>query len=110
MSLSRKPPGQRVQRGGRDRKKGYRAEDGAGKKGTEPRMGQERRVQIREWGRKEGCKTEDGAGRKGTENRMGQEGSLLGDPRVASPQNLLCNFLTIGRTISDSDNADLHMP
>ena len=77
MSLSRKPPGQRVQRGGRDRKKGYRAEDGAG--------------------------------RKGTENRMGQEGSLLGDPRVASPQNLLCNFLTIGRAISDSDNADLHI-
>ena len=110
MSLSRKPPGQRVQRGGWGRKEGYRAEDGAGKKGTEPGMGQERRVQIREWGRKEGCKTEDGAGRKGTENRMGQEGSLLGDPRVASPQNLLCNFLTIGRTISDSDNADLHMP
>ena len=78
MSLNRKPPGQRVQRGGRGRKKGYRAEDGAGKKGTEP--------------------------------RMGQEGSLLGDPRVASPQNLLCNFLTIGRAISDSDNTDLHMP
>ena len=78
MSLSRKPPGQRVQRGG--------------------------------WGRKKGYRAEDGAGRKGTENRMGQEGSLLGDPTVASPQNLLCNFLTIGRTISDSDNADLHMP
>ena len=95
---------------GRGRKEECRTEDGARKKGAEPRMGQERRVQIREWGRKEGCKTEDGAGRKGTENRMGQEGSLLGDPRVASPQNLLCNFLTIGRTIRDSDNADLHMP
>ena len=99
MSLSRKPPGQRVQRGGWGRKKGYRAEDGAG-----------RRVQSRGWARKEGCRTKDGAGKKGTESRMGQEGSLLGDPRVASPQNLLCNFLTIGRAISDSDNADLHMP
>ena len=90
MSLSRKPPGQRVQRGGWGRKEGCRAEDGVG--------------------RKEGCRAEDGAGRKGTEPRMGQEGSLLRDPTVASPQNLLCNFLTIGRTISDSDNADLHMP
>ena len=79
-------------------------------KGTEPRIGQERRVQSRGWGRKEGCRADDGSGKKGTESRMGQEGSLLGDPRVASPQNLLCNFLTIGRTISDSDNADLHMP
>ena len=77
MSLSRKPPRQRVQRGG--------------------------------WGRKEGCRAEDGAGKKGTEPGMGQEGSLLGDPRIASPQNLLCNFLTIGRAISDSDNADLHI-
>ena len=68
------------------------------------------RVQRGGWGRKEGCRAEDGAGKKGAEPRMGQEGSLLGDPRVASPQNLLCNFLTIGRTISDSDNADLHMP
>ena len=42
-----------------------------------------------------GYREEDGAGRKGAEPRMGQEGSLLGDPRVASPQNLLCNFLTI---------------
>ena len=104
MSLSRKPPGQRVQRGGWGRKKGYRAEDGAG------RTGQEGRMQNRGWGTKEGCRAKDGAGRKGTENRMGQEGSLLGDPRVASPQNLLCNFLTIGRAISDSDNTDLHMP
>ena len=46
---------------------------------------------------------------KGAELRMGQEGSLLGDPRIASPQNLLCNFLTIGRAISDSDNTDLHL-
>ena len=106
----RKGQEERVQSRGWGRKEECRTEDGTGKKGAEPRMGQERRVQIREWGRKEGCKTEDGAGRKGTENRMGQEGSLLGDPRVASPQNLLCNFLTIGRTISDSDNADLHMP
>ena len=68
-------------------------------KGTERRKGQEERVQSRGWGRK-----------KGAESRMGQEGSLLGDPRVASPQNLLCNFLTIGRAISDSDNTDLHMP
>ena len=68
------------------------------------------RVQSRGWGRKEECRADDGSGKKGTESRMGQEGSLLGDPRVASPQNLLCNFLTIGRAISDSDNADLHMP
>ena len=79
-------------------------------KGTERRMGQEGRVQSRGWGRKEGCRAEDGAGKKGTEPRMGQEGSLLRDPTVASPQNLLCNFLTIGRAISDSNNADLHTP
>ena len=109
MSLSRKPPGQRVQRGGWGRKKGYRAEDGAGRKNAEPRIGQERRVQSRGWGRKEECRADDGSGKKGTESRMGQEGSLLGDPRIASPQNLLCNFLTIGRAISDSDNADLHI-
>lgn len=77
-------------------------------KGTERRMGQEGRVQSRGWGRQEGCRAEDGAGKKGTEPRMGQEGSLLRDPTVASPQNLLCNFLTIGRAISDSNNADLH--
>ena len=77
MSLNRKPPGQRVQRGGWGRKKGYRAKDRAGRKDAKP--------------------------------RMGQEGRLVGDPRVASPQNLLCNFLTIGRAISDSDNADLHI-
>jgi hypothetical protein len=57
-------------------------------KSTERRMGQEGRMQNRGWG---------------------QEGSLLGDPTVTSPQNLLCNFLTIGRAISDSDNTDLHM-
>ena len=83
-----------MQNQGWGRKEGCRVEDGAGKKGAEPRMGQEGRVQSRAWGRKEGCKTEDGAGKKGTEPRMGQEGSLLGDPRVANPQNLLCNFLT----------------
>ena len=79
-------------------------------KGTERRMGQEGRVQSRGWGRKERCRAEDGAGRNDSGMRMGQEGSLLGDPTVTSPQNLLCNFLTIGRAISDSDNADLHMP
>ena len=67
------------------------------------------RVQRGGWGRKEGYRAEDGSGKKSTESRMGQEGSLLGDPRIASPQNLLCNFLTIGRAISDSDNADLHI-
>ena len=56
-----------------------------------------------------GYREEDGAGRKGAEPRMGQEGSLLGDHRVTSPQNFLCNFLTIGRAISDSDNTDLHL-
>ena len=63
MSLSRKPPGQRVQRGGWGRKKGYRAEDGAGRKNAEPRMGHERRVQSQGWGRKEGYRVQDGAGR-----------------------------------------------
>ena len=56
-----------------------------------------------------GYREEDGAVRKGAELRMGQEDPLLRDPTVASPQNLLCNFLTIGRAISDSDNADLHI-
>ena len=71
MSLNRKPPGQRVQRGGRGRKKGYRAEDGAGRKNAEPRMGQERRVQNQGWGRKEGCRLENRAGRKDAKPRMG---------------------------------------
>ena len=57
MSLSRKPPGQRVQRGGWGRKKGYRAEDGAGRKNAEPRMRHE----------KEGCRAKDGAGKKGAD-------------------------------------------
>ena len=61
MSLSRKPPGQRVQRGGRGRKKGYRAEDRAG------RTGQEGRMQNRGWGTKEGCRAKDGAGKKGAD-------------------------------------------
>jgi hypothetical protein len=88
-----------MQNQGWGRKEGCRVEDGAGKKGAEPRMGQEGRVQSRAWGRKEGYRVQDG-----------QEVSLLGEPRVASPQNLLCNFLTIGRTIRDSDKADLPMP
>ena len=52
MSLSRKLPGQRVQRGGWGRKKGYRAKDRAGRKDAKPRMGQEGRVQRTGWGRK----------------------------------------------------------
>ena len=62
-----------MQNQGWGRKEGCRVEDGAGKKGAEPRMGQEGRVQSRAWGRKEGCKTEDGAGKKGTESRMGRK-------------------------------------